>query len=120
MAYTPHLLSGSSYGRPIEVTSTTTASANTIHTTGTSATILDQPELVAWNERTSTQTLKILWGGVLIPHEMTIALPGLSGQKIVSTINRIAGDGSAANSIKAYSSAATGTFIGGGVNRYTP
>lgn len=112
---TKHILSGSTYGQPISVAATGTP-GTTIHTTGTSATIIDEIWLYATNNGNAEQNLTIEYGS----GNISLALPSKSGLSIVLTGLVLTGSGSAGTVVKAFASSANEVLITGYVNRITP
>ena len=64
MANTPKLLSGSTQGKPIKVTSTTTGSADTVHTAVAGTSDIDFIDIYATNDSASAVDINLGWGGV--------------------------------------------------------
>ena len=112
---TKHILSGSTYGQPISVAATSTP-GTTIHTTGTSATIIDEIWLYATNNDTVARNLTIEYGS----GNISLSLFPKSGLTIVLTGLVLTGSGSAGTVVKAFGSAANQILITGYVNRITP
>jgi hypothetical protein len=65
--YTKNLLSESTNGIQIKITSITSGSANTIHTSVSGSSNLDEIWLYAYNDDIAAHTLSILWGGIVEP-----------------------------------------------------
>ena len=114
--FTKHHLSGSTGGTPIFLSSSS-GQPTTIHTTGTSDTVLDEIWLYAHNNGASDSTLNIGYGTsaggdsgievtVTAGSGLMLAVPGLL----------LSGDGTNAKTVSAYVSA-TGVNITGYVNR---
>jgi hypothetical protein len=117
--FTKVLLSGSTQGKAIKVSATTSGSAGTtIHATGTSATIIDEVWLYAYNSSASANLLTIQWGGVTaVDNEIKISIPATSGLTLVVPGLILVGTGSAANTIAAYTATTNVITISGYVNR---
>ena len=112
---TKHILSGSTYGQPISVAATGTP-GTTIHTTGTSATIIDEIWLYATNNNTSAINLTIEYGS----GDISLSIPSKSGLSIVLSGLVLTGSGSAGTAVKAFASSANQIEVSGYVNRITP
>jgi hypothetical protein len=113
------LLSGGSQGKAIKIAATTSGSAGTtVHTTGTSATVMDEVWLYAYNSSSSTIALTIQWGGVTaVDNEIKILIPFTSGLTLVVPGLILTGTGSAGNVIAAYAGTANVITVSGYVNR---
>jgi hypothetical protein len=110
-------LSGSTNGRGIKVAATATA-GTTIHATGTSASILDELWLYAYNSDTSAIALTIEFGGVTAPDDnIKISIPATSGLTLVVPGLILSGTGSAASTVAAFAATANKIVITGYVNR---
>jgi hypothetical protein len=109
------ILSGSTQGQPISVAATGTP-GTTIHTTGTSATIIDEIWLYATNNDTVARNLTIEYGS----GNIEVAIPPKSGLSLVVTGLVLRGNGSAGITVAAFASAANQIRILGYVNRITP
>ncbi len=79
--------SGSTQGQGIKIVQTATA-GTTVHTTGTSATVIDEVWLWLWNSHTADVLVTIEFGGATAPDQniimtipfkqgLTLAVPGL-------------------------------------------
>ena len=66
MANTPKLLSGSTNGKPIKVTSTTTGAADTVHTGVAGTSSIDFVDVYATNNSASAVDVSLGWGGVTV------------------------------------------------------
>jgi len=118
--YTKHILSGSTGGRPIKVVATASA-GTTIHTTGISATVIDEVWLYATNTDTVTRQLTLEFGGTTNPDDrIVVGIPAQGGLTILVTGLLLLGDGAAGRVIRAFASAANIINIIGFVNRITP
>jgi len=118
--YTKHILSGSTGGRPIKVVATASA-GTTIHTTGISATVIDEVWLYANNVDTTLRTLTIEFGGTTNPDDrIVVGIPAQTGLSILITGLPLLGDGAAGRVIRAFASVANVINVIGFVNRITP
>jgi hypothetical protein len=115
------LLSGSTQGRAIKIAATTSGSAGTtIHTTGTSSTVIDEVWLYAYNSASTNTVLTIQWGGVTaVDNETKLTVPPNSGLTLVIPGLILTGTGSAGNVIAAYAATTNVITISGYVNRIT-
>jgi len=110
-------LSGSTGGTPVKVVATATA-GTTIHTTGTSATVLDEIWLYANNTDTSDRKLTIEYGGTSSPDNLIeLIISPEAGLVLVIPGLLLAGDGTSGKSVRAFASAANVINITGYVNR---
>ena len=115
------LLSGGSQGRAIKVAATTSGSAGTtIHTTGTSASVIDEVWLYATNSSSANVVLTIQWGGVTaVDNETKLTIPPNAGLTLVIPGLILTGTGSAGNVIAAYAATTNVITINGYANRIT-
>src|SRR5260221_9727319 len=112
--------SASTQGQGIKVSATATA-GTLIHTTGTSATLIDEVWLWAFNSDTADRTLTIEFGGATAPDQnIVVTIPFKSGLVLVVPGLPLLGSGSVALTVKAFASAANVVTISGFVNRITP
>lgn len=109
------ILSGSTQGQPIAVAATGTP-GTTIHTTGTSATIIDEIWLYATNNDSVSRNLTVEYGS----GNIQLGIPARSGLSLVLTGLVLRGDGSTGVTVAAFASAANQINIVGYVNRITP
>lgn len=115
--FTKVLLSGSTQGRGIKVAATS-SSGTTIHTTGTSATAIDEAWLYAYNGDTTPRLLTIQWGSTSTPDDdIKVTIPAQSGLVLVAPGLALTGTGSAGNVIRAYAATTNVITIHGYVNR---
>jgi len=115
--YTKVLLSGSTQGQPVTVVQTA-STGTTIHSTGTSASVIDEVWLYANNTSTSPVLLTIQFGGTASPqNSKPITLSPQSGDVLVIAGLPLTGTGSAANSVYAFAATASVITISGYVNR---
>ena len=117
--FTKVLLSGSTQGKAIKVAATTSGSAGTtIHATGTSASVIDEVWLYAYNSSASSVTLTIQYGGVTaVDNEIKLPIPPTSGLTLVIAGLILTGTGAAANTIAAYAATTNVITVSGYVNR---
>ncbi len=112
--------SGSTQGKPIKVAATATA-GTTIHTTGTSATIVDRLYIYAFNSDTADRTLTIEFGGTTAPDQnIVLTIPFKSGLVLVVDGLPLLGSGGAGLTVGAFASTANVITISGYVLRITP
>lgn len=118
--FTKTLLSGSTQGQPITVVQTA-STGTTIHTTGTSSTIIDEVWLYANNTSTSPVVLTIQFGGTgAVQHAKPITLSPQSGDVLIVAGLPLTGTGGAsptANTVYAFAATASVITISGYVNR---
>jgi hypothetical protein len=112
-------LSGSTNGRPISISATGTT-GTTIHTTGTSSTIIDEVWLYANNSATTQTNLTIEYGGTSSSDLIQIGIPAKSGLSIVLAGTVLAGNGSTGSTISGFASTTGVINIVGYINRITP
>lgn len=110
-------LSGSTQGKAIKVVQTA-STGTTIHATGTSASIIDEIWLYAYNSHTSAVVLTVQYGGTTTPdNDIKITVPATSGLFLVVPGLILTGTGAAANTVYAYAATANVIQISGYVNR---
>ena len=115
--FTKTLLSGSTRGRGIKVAATS-SSGTTIHTTGTSATAIDEVWLYAYNSDQSARLLTIQFGGTTsVDDDIKVNIPAQGGLILVAPGLTLTGDGSAGLVVRAYASVTNVITIHGYVNR---
>jgi hypothetical protein len=111
------VLSGSTGGMPIKVVATATT-GTTIHTTGTSASIIDEVWLYATNTSAATVTLTIEYGSTTAPDQnIIVGIPSKSGLSICVAGLILAGTGSVGRTITAFAGTASVINIAGYINR---
>ena len=117
--FTKTLLSGSTQGKAIKIAATASGSlGTTIHATGTSATIIDEVWLYAYNSSASGVVLTVQWGGITaVDNEIKLSIPATSGLTLAVAGLILTGTGSAANTIAAYAGTTNVITISGYVNR---
>jgi len=115
--FTKTLLSGSTRGRGIKVAATATP-GTTIHTTGTSASTIDEVWLYAYNGHSSDVLVTIEYGGTTSPDDtIKVTIPAQSGLVLIAPGLTLTGDGSAGLVVKAFAATADVVTIHGFVNR---
>ena len=115
--FSKQLLSGSTQGRAIKVAATA-STGTTIHTTGTSSTIIDEVWLYAYNSSTGPVTLTIQYGGTTaVDNDIKLDIPPTSGLTLVVPGLILTGTGSAGNTVAAYAGTTNVITISGYVNR---
>jgi hypothetical protein len=118
--YSKVALSGQADGSPIKVAATT-STGTPIHTTGTSASVIDEVWLYAYNSSTGPIALTIQYGGTTaVDDDIKITIPSLSGLTLVVPGLILTGTGSVGNTIAAYAGTANVVTVSGYVNRITP
>lgn len=111
------LLSGSTNGRGIKVAATATP-GTTIHATGTSATILDEVWLYAYNSDAASVVLTIELGGTTAPDDnIVLTIPSKAGLTLVVPGLILSGTGAAVTTISAFAASTNKIVITGYVNR---
>ncbi len=112
--------SGSTQGKPIKVVATSTA-GTTIHTTGTSATVIDRIFLFAYNSDTVDRALTIEFGGVTAPDQnIVVTIPFKAGLVLVIDGLPLLGNGSVGLTIGAFAAATNVITISGYILRIQP
>lgn len=100
--YSKQLLSGSTQGRPVKVAASATT-GTTIHSTGTSSSVIDEVWLYGYNSDTGPVNLTIEYGGTTAPDQnIVITLPSQSGLTLLVPGLILTGTGAAANNITAF------------------
>jgi hypothetical protein len=115
-SFTKVLLSGSTQGKGIKVAATATA-GTTIHTTGTSATALDEIWLYATNNDTAAIALTLEWGSASTDDNIVLSIPSKSGATLVVPGFILRGNGSSGLTVAAFAGTANKITIDGYVNR---
>ena len=110
------VLSGSTHGRGIKITGTTSEGANTIHTATSTAGVIDEVWLYCYNSGSSPIILYLCLGGTTDPDDIVkITIPTQTGDILV-----LAGECfNGGVVIKAYAQTANYLVIRGYVNRIT-
>jgi hypothetical protein len=115
--YVKTLLSSSALGAPITVAATSSP-GTTIHTTGVSASIIDEVWLYANNTSTSPVLLTVQFGGTSSPqHAKPITLAPQSGDVLIIAGLPLVGTDPAGSEIKAFAATASVITISGYINR---
>ena len=115
--YSKVKLSGSTEGKAIKVAQTA-STGTTIHATGTSASIIDEVWLYAYNSSGSAVTLTIQFGGTTaVDNDIKLSIPSTSGLTLIVPGLILTGDGSSANTVYAYAGTTNVVTISGYVNR---
>jgi len=115
--FTKVLLSSSATGAPTTVVATA-STGTTIHTTGSSASIIDEVWLYANNTSTSPVLLTIQFGGTgSVQHAKPITLPPQAGDILVVAGLPLKGDGSNGSVVRAFAGTASVVTISGYINR---
>ncbi len=112
--------SGSTQGKPIKVVATSTA-GTTIHTTGTSATVIDRIFMFAYNGHTADVLLTVEFGGVTVPDQnIVVTVPFKAGLVLIIDGLPLLGNGSVGLTIGAFAGTTNVVTISGYVLRITP
>jgi hypothetical protein len=115
--FTKVKLSGSTEGKAVKVAATA-STGTTIHTTGTSASIIDEVWLYAYNSDTAAKLLTVQFGGTTaVDNDIKVTIPPQSGLTLVVPGLFLTGTGSAGNTVAAYAATADVITISGYVNR---
>lgn len=115
--FTKTTLSGSTQGKAIKVAATA-STGTTIHATGTSASIIDEIWLYAYNSSAGAVTLTIQYGGTTaVDNDIKLTIPASAGLTLVVPGLLLTGTGSAANTVYAYAGTTNVITISGYVNR---
>lgn len=109
--------SGQVDGSPIKVVATA-STGTTIHATGTSASVIDEVWLYAYNSSSSAVVLTVQYGGTTaVDDDIKVTIPALSGLTLVIPGLILSGTGAASNTIYAYAGTANVITVSGYVNR---
>jgi len=112
--------SGSTQGQAVLVAATSTA-GTTIHTTGTSATIVDRLSIWAFNAHSADVLLTIEFGGATAPAQNIVqTITAKTGLTLVVDGLILLGNGSAALTVKAFAATTNVITLSGYVMRVTP
>ena len=115
--FTKILLSASSQGKAIKVVATA-SSGTTIHATGTSASIIDEVWIYAYNSASTATALTVQYGGTTsVDNDIKITVPPTTGLTLVVPGLILTGDGTTASTIRAYAATANVITLSGYVNR---
>ncbi|NBP84585.1 MAG: hypothetical protein EBU23_03390 [Mycobacteriaceae bacterium] len=110
------LLSGSNQGQPILVAATSSP-GTTIHSTGTSSTIIDNITLYAHNTDTTARKLTVEFGGTGTANTIEVTVPAESGLMLVVPQLPLTGTGAAAKTVAAFCASTNLVAISGVVDR---
>jgi hypothetical protein len=112
--------SASTQGQGIKVVATSTA-GTLIHTTGTSATIVDRLTVFAFNSSASDVVLTLEFGGATAPDQNIVqTITPKTGLTAVVDGLILLGDGSTALTVKAFAASGNVITLSGHVLRITP
>jgi hypothetical protein len=112
--------SASTQGQGVKVAATSTA-GTLIHTTGTSATIVDRVSLWAFNSHSADVELTIEFGGATAPDQNIVqTITADTGLTLVVDGLVLLGNGSAALTVKAFAGTTNVVVVNGYVMRITP
>ena len=112
--------SGSTQGQAVLVAATSSA-GTTIHTTGTSATIVDRISVWAYNAHSGDVLLTIEFGGATAPNQNIVqTITAKTGLMLVVDGLILLGNGSAALTVKAFAATTNVITLSGYVMRVTP
>lgn len=112
--------SASTQGQGVKVAATSTA-GTLIHTTGTSATIVDRLSIWAFNSHSADVELTIEFGGATAPDQNIVqTITADTGLTLVVDGLVLLGNGSAALTVKAFAGTTNVVVINGYVMRITP
>lgn len=114
--YTKVLLSGSNQGQPILVAATSSP-GTTIHSTGTSSTIIDNVTLYAHNTDTTARKLTVEFGGTGTANTIEVTVPAEAGLMLVLPQLPLTGTGAAAKTVAAFCASTNVVAISGFVDR---
>lgn len=110
-------LSGSTGGQPIKI-SANASSGNLIHTTGISASVIDEVWLYATNTSASAVTLTVEYGGVTNPdNRIILSIPATSGLTLVLPGLTLSGTGSVGREVRVFAGTGSVVNVVGYVNR---
>lgn len=112
--------SGSTQGQAIKIAATSTP-GTTIHTTGTSATVIDEVWLWLFNAHTADVQVTIEFGGATAPDQnIVLTVPFKSGLVLAVPGLPLLGSGAASLTVKAFAGTTNVITAIGYVNRITP
>lgn len=117
MAVAPRVLSGSTNGRGVKITSTVAGSGNTVHTTvtGAGAGTFDELYLYAVNLATTDKLITLNFGGTASGDKIPFTVPYKDG--LYTLINGLRLNGGVL--VRAYAASACTVIVHGVVNRNT-
>jgi|TARA_R110000824_G_scaffold159050_3_gene333239 hypothetical protein len=112
--------SGSTQGQGVKVVATSTA-GTLIHTTGTSATIIDRLSIWAYNGHSADVVLTVEFGGATVPDQNIVqTITAKTGHTLVVDGQILLGNGSAALTVRAFAATGNVIVLSGYVMRVTP
>ena len=112
--------SASTQGQGVKVVATSTA-GTLIHTTGTSATVVDRLSIWAYNGHSADVVLTIEFGGATVPDQNIVqTITAQTGLTIVVDGLILLGDGASALTVKAFAATGDVIVLSGYVMRVTP
>ena len=115
-AFSKIVLSGSTDGRGVLISGTTSGGANTVHTASATATTFDEVWLYAQNTDTTARKLTVEWGGTGAGDQIEVTIPAESGLTLVSPGLVLKGNASALV-VKAFAATTNVVAVYGYVNR---
>lgn len=110
------VFSGSTRGRPIQITGTTSGGANTLHTATTTSGQVDKMFMWLTNTSTAAVTVTVEFGTTGVGNELDYVVPG--NETIIAIDGAVIG-GAATDTIKAYATTASVVNAFGRVERLT-
>jgi hypothetical protein len=112
--------SGSTQGQAVLIVATATA-GTTVHTTGISATVIDEVWLWLYNAHTADVLTTIEFGGATAPNQnIVLTVPFKSGLVMAVPGLPLLGSGSVALTVKVFAATTNVITVSGYVNRITP
>jgi hypothetical protein len=112
--------SGSTQGQGVKVVATSTA-GTLIHTTGTSATVIDRLSIWAYNGHSADVVLTVEFGGATVPDQNIVQTVTVkSGLALIVDGLILLGNGSVALTVKAFAATGNVIVLSGYVMRITP
>ena len=112
--------SGSTQGQAVLVAATSTA-GTTVHTTGTSATVLDEVWLWLYNAHTADVLTTIEFGGATAPNQnIVLTIPFKSGLVMAVPGIALLGNGTTGLTVKVFAATTNVITVTGYINRITP
>ena len=115
-AFSKIVLTGSTDGRGVLISGTTSGGANTVHTASATATEYDEVWLYAQNTDTTARKLTVEWGGTGVGDQIEVTIPAESGLTLVSPGLVLKGNASALV-VKAFAATTDVVAVYGFVNR---
>ena len=109
-------LSGSTDGRAVLISGTTSGGANLVHTASATATTFDEVWLYAMNTDTTARKLTVEWGSNATSDQIEITIPAESGLTLVSPGLVLKGNATALT-VKAFAATTNVVTVHGYVNR---